>query len=249
MRFLAILLTSLLLITTTLAKPIEWQTLAKGIDYTVINYRQPYLTSRLHALRINPTLYRLNVITAQDIQRKAGFASTYAKASKAWIAINGGFFNLDYEPLGLRINEGKILTPVKLISWWGIFTVQNKKPNIMAVNEYKADNQIDFAIQAGPRLLIDGKVPKLKDTANTRSALCINHTDQIIMVVTEHLPLTTTALANILRTTETEGGLNCENALNLDGGHSSQIYAKIAEKIISVPNLSPVADAIVVKPF
>ncbi len=249
MRFFAILLTSLLFMTTTLAKPVEWQSLAKGIDYAVISYLQPYSSSKLHALRIDPSLYGLNLMTAQAIQRTAGFAATYAKTSKALIAINGGFFNPDYIPLGLRINEGKILFPVKPISWWGIFTLKNKKPNIITNDEYKADSQIDFAIQAGPRLLIEGKVPQLRETARTRSALCIDHADQIIMVVTEHLPLTPSALAHILRATEIEGGLNCKNALNLDGGHSSQLYAKIAEKTISVPNLSPVADAIIVKPL
>lgn len=241
---LAVCLTS----TVAIAKSTQWQNLAKGVDYTVINYEQPYVTSKIHALRIDPKLYTFHIINASHIERKAGLAATFAKISNSLITINGGFFNPDYEPLGLRISGGRVLTPFKSISWWGIFTIKDKQPAIITPSQFEPAKQYEFAIQAGPRLLTDGKIiPKLKDIADSRSALCITYNQQVIIVVTEHLPLTTTALASKIRLPESQGGLACKDALNLDGGHSSQLYANIGDKVINVPNLSPIADVIAVR--
>jgi len=231
------------------AQSTQWQNLAKGIDYAVIAYNQPYITSKIHALKINPSLYSLGIASASQLERRAAHVTTYAKWSNSLIAINGGFFSPDYEPLGLRISSGKLLNPMRQISWWGIFTLKNNQPAIVSNDQYQADNSPEFAIQSGPRLLQKGQVvSNIKELADTRSALCINKTGQIVIIVTEHLPLTPTVLANRIRRTESQGGLSCQDAINLDGGHSSQLYAKIGETIINIPNLSPVADAIIVRP-
>jgi exopolysaccharide biosynthesis protein len=47
---------------------------------------------------------------------------------------------------------------------------------------------------------------------------------------------------------ETQGGLACLSALNLDGGSSSQLYASMDDFVIDIPGFSRVADAIVVRP-
>lgn len=246
MRFFYSLL-GCIFILSSYAKTLEWQTLAPGIDYTAIHFPELYVTSKLHALRIDPKRYQLNLLTAQDIARKAGLVTKFAQTKNALIVVNGGFFNSDYQSLGLRINRGHIVNPIKSISWWDIFVIEDDQPKIISTANYQQSDKVTFAIQAGPRLLIDGKIPKLKDKADLRSALCITPTNQIIIAVTEHLPLTTTQLANILRKSETKNGLNCKDALNLDGGHSSQLYVNVGTKKINVPNLSPVADVIIIK--
>jgi exopolysaccharide biosynthesis protein len=45
-----------------------------------------------------------------------------------------------------------------------------------------------------------------------------------------------------------EGGLGCMNALNLDGGSSTQLYAKTQDFSLSIPSFSAVTDAVVVVP-
>jgi uncharacterized protein YigE (DUF2233 family) len=228
------------------AKAIVWQSLAPGLEYTTINFNQPYPTSKLHALRIDPSLYQFNSVLAKDIQRKAGLVSSFAEANNVLLAVNGGFFDPDYHSLGLRISQGQTLNPIKPISWWGIFLIRDHQPAIIAPDAYSANDRYDFAIQAGPRLLIKGVASKLVDKATSRSAVCITQHHKVVIMVTEHLSLTISQLAQILRKPTEKGGFNCTDALNLDGGHSSQLYGKIAEQIIRVPNLSPVADVVTV---
>lgn len=247
MRFLTCL-AGIFFTSISIAETIQWQPLAPGLEYTTINYQQPYPTSKLHAFRIDPSRYQLQSITAVTLQRKAAFVATFAQTQQALLAINGGYFDPDYNSLGLRINQGKIFSALKSISWWGIFLIKNQQPAIIGAKEYLPHKDISFAIQAGPRLLIDGKPTKLTSRVDSRSAICVTQANQIIIAVTEHLPLTTINLANILRTSEKNGGLACRDALNLDGGHSSQLYAKINDKVINIPNLSPVADVVIVKP-
>ena len=68
---------------------------------------------------------------------------------------------------------------------------------------------------------------------------------RVIILVTENAPMTTTALAELFRSPP----LNCKEALNLDGGSSSQLYADIGSLQLNVHGFSNVSDAIVVKPL
>ena len=76
----------------------------------------------------------------------------------------------------------------------------------------------------------------------------ITQKGDVILVNTEKAALTTTELAKIMRRSNEDGGFDCPNALNLDGGSSSQIYARINDFYLSVPNLSRVTDIITVTP-
>ena len=90
---------------------------------------------------------------------------------------------------------------------------------------------------------MNGQVPTLRPGLANRSALGIDKHGKVIVVVTENLPISTSDLAHILAAPP----LNCVDALNLDGGSSSQLYAKIDRFKLDVPGFSQVSDAIVVK--
>ena len=153
-----------------------------------------------------------------------------AHFSKALVTINGGFFDHNHHPLGLRIGSQQQYNPLKRISWWGVFYIKDKKPYLSGLNNYKSNEHIDFAVQSGPRLLIHGRIPSLKPGRAERSALGISPDGRVIILVTENAPMTTTAL-------------------NLDGGSSSQLYADIGSLQLNVHGFSNVSDAIVVKPL
>ena len=180
---------------------------------------------------------------ANDLSLHNASVDTFAHHSNAMIAINGGFFDQNYQPLGLRIGHQQQHSPLKNISWWGVFYVKDKKPYLSSVQHYTSDNQVDFAIQSGPRLLVNGKIPSLKTGYAERSALGITPDGHVIILVTNNFPMTTTALAQLLKTSP----LNCDNALNLDGGSSTQLNAHMGLFQINVHGFSNVSDAIVVK--
>lgn len=220
----------------------HWRQLAPGIEYQDVkgNLFTPW--SHIHAFRINLNDNEFSLITAKELTLAHASIHEYARFSNALLAINGGFFDTAYQPLGLRISNKHQKNSLKNISWWGIFYIKNNKAYLKNINQYKADNQ-DFAIQSGPRLLINRKIPPLRPGRASRSALGITKDGRVIILVTDNHFLSTTELALIMKAPP----LNCENALNLDGGSSSQLSARLTNFQIDVPGFSNVSDAIIVK--
>ncbi|WP_235659328.1 phosphodiester glycosidase family protein [Legionella maceachernii] len=221
----------------------DWRTLAPGIEYQDLdgNFLTPW--SHIHAFRIDLKENELSLISAKELSREHASVDEYAQHSNALLAINGGFFDNNYKPLGLRIYDKRQHSPAKNISWWGIFYIKNQKAYLTNISQYRPSSQIDFAIQSGPRLLINNRIPPLKPGRAERSALCITHDGRVILLVTDNLPLSTTELAQIMKAQP----LNCENALNLDGGSSSQLHAKVGSFQLEVHGFSNVSDAVIVR--
>ena len=69
-----------------------------------------------------------------------------------------------------------------------------------------------------------------------------------MIVATENLVIQPTDLADRMRKSEGQGGFACQTALNLDGGSSTQLYAKVGGFKLDVDGLKQVANAVVVLP-
>lgn len=143
----------------------------------------------------------------------------------------------------MRINNYRQENPLKRISWWGVFYVKNNKAYISSLNRFRQDDEISFAMQSGPRLLIKGKIPSLKPGEADRSALGITAKGKVIILVSTNATMSTNKLAHLLKAPP----LSCVDAINLDGGSSSQLYAHIGSFQLNVHSFSNVSDAIIVK--
>ncbi|MCD6045040.1 MAG: uncharacterized protein K0R48_203 [Gammaproteobacteria bacterium] len=218
----------------------RWRSLAPGLEYTALDLE----IGKLHAFKIDLKQNRLALLSPAE----PSTIKDMAIHTHALLAINGGFFTPDGKPLGLRINNDKLLSPLKPISWWGIFYLRNNIPELSSMKTFTLSNDIDFAIQAGPRLLVNNDIPRLKEGVGNRTAIGYNQNNNIIIVVSENAQLTTLQLAKILRRSEKHGGLGCLYALNLDGGSSSQSYAKVGNFVVDVPSFRAVADGLAVYP-
>jgi exopolysaccharide biosynthesis protein len=121
--------------------------------------------------------------------------------------------------------------------------------HIVNQRNFKKNKEIEFAIQSGPRLVVNGKIPlSLKPGMDSRTALGITKNNDIILVATENLRLTTTQLASVMLAFQIDGGLGCVDALNLDGGSSTQLYASFKNFYLDIAGYSAVTDAIIVVP-
>jgi uncharacterized protein YigE (DUF2233 family) len=227
----------------------EWHAFSSGVEYTRIPLSSVPSYGQLHAFRIDLNHYQLESLLAKEIQKPAYSVEEAAKTSDALIAINGGFFTPDYQPLGLRISSHKVRNPFKNTRWWGIFLIDDHGPQVISAEKYSPNDRVSFAIQAGPRLLINGQIPALKAGYAERSALCITADKKVIILATENASISTRTLAELIKRAEQEHGLGCVNALNLDGGTSSQLYAQIGEFWLNIPNYRAVSDVIIVKPI
>lgn len=230
------------------ATPTQWRTLEPGLQYTQV-YQTPSLPiGAIHAFKINLKKYRLALAFTRNYERPLILVKDLVITQHALLGINGGFFSPNLIPLGLRIKAGKQVSPIKHTSWWGVFYIKNNRAYIVSQKNFKKSRQISFAVQSGPRLVVNEKITSLKPGWSFRSALGITKKGEVIIAITDHLPITTKTFATILRASQKEGGLACINALNLDGGSSSQLYADINAFHLDIPSFAPVSDAILVFP-
>lgn len=232
-----------LLLLTTNSMADTWQKLAPGIQYQDLSASLFNPWSHIHVFEIDLKNNKLGILLARQFSKSYASIDEFAKQSHALIAINGGFFDRKYRPLGLRINNHHQENPLKRISWWGVFYTKDKKAYVSSYKQFRSTRAIDFALQSGPRLLINGHIPSLKPGTAERSALGITKTGTVIMLITDNTPMTTKTLAELMKSPP----LNCTDALNLDGGNSSQLKANLTPFELSVHGFSHVSDAVIVK--
>lgn len=235
----------ILLLSLSLPAYSQWQSIAKGIEYRDLQGGLLNPWSHIHVFRIDLNQNKMSLITAKSLALKNASVEQYAAKTKALISINGGFFDHQFNPLGLRINQNQVINPLKQISWWGIFYIEDNKAHIANVRQFKQNKEIDFAVQSGPRLIIKGKIPSLKPGLADRSALGITSEGKVIILVSTNAAMTTSDLAHLLKSKP----LACTDAINLDGGSSSQLFAKTQGFKLAVHGFSNVSDAIVVSPL
>jgi len=213
-----------------------WQKIDEGFE--VMSLPLESLTygtsSRLTILRINPERFQVRVIDCRAFGVDRLGIKALAQRAQALAAINGGFFLPDYRPLGILIVDGRQANPLRKADW-GVFLMQNNRPRIIHTKEFQSEGNITQAIQVGPRLVVEGKEKIMKKQVARRSALGITRNQQIILLNTEDTDAYFQDLARIFRLPASEGGLECRDAMALDGGGSAQMYAEYKSLSIDIP--------------
>lgn len=215
----------------------KWHKVSRGVKYRKYEVNTLIRNATFHVFKLNLNQVDLNYCHIDSLTN----VKDAAIENHAILAINGGFFSTAYKPLGLRIQHGRIISKFKPISWWGILYIQNNAPFMTSYKNYKSGLSADFAIQAGPRLLINGYIPHLKDAYAKRTALGFGKSGYIYLVVTEHT--NTSTLASFFR-----DKLKCTNALNLDGGSSTQLFVNVKNLDIELQGYSNLPDPICITP-
>jgi uncharacterized protein YigE (DUF2233 family) len=213
-----------------------WQKIDEGFEVMSLQLdSQTYGTSsKLKILRINPERFQVRVIDSRAFGVDRMEIKALARRAQALAAINGGFFLPDYHPLGILIVDGRQANPLRKADW-GIFLMQDNRPRIIHTTEFQSEGSITQALQVGPRLVVDGKEKIMKKQAARRSALGITRNQQVILLNTEDTDAYFQDLARIFRLPASEGGLECRDALALDGGGSAQMYAEYKSLSIDIP--------------
>lgn len=215
-----------------------WKKVDEGFYYADVG--------NIHAFKIDPKQYRFSVLRAKDYNRTTSTAEAFAKNSSAILVVNGGFFSPERKSLGLLAENGTILNPVHSTPWWAVFAVQSKRGSITPHRYFKVNAKTEMALQVGPRLVINGNIPKMKFSIDRRSGIGIQPGGHIIIAVTKNAELSLTAFAETFRKPESEGGFGCTDAINLDGGNSSQIYSHWNGVQVNVSGNSQVTNAVAV---
>ena len=173
----------------------------------------------IHAFRVDPRILRFRVVSATSGKRDT--VRSITRQEGLILGVNASYFDEKERPLGLLIDKGKKIQKLRNVDW-GVFQVTKAgAPTIVHARDYVVRPDTDAAVQAGPRLVVDGKVLKLKPQIARRTAVCVDRSERVVLVVTEG-GLFLRDIAELMAKDVGSGGLGCKNALNLDGGPSTQ---------------------------
>jgi uncharacterized protein YigE (DUF2233 family) len=155
------------------------------------------------------------------------------KNEKLVFAMNAGMFMENLMPLGLYIENGKLVQKINFrtkahgnfyMQPNGIFSLTKKGAQINETHKFK-NNDVLFATQSGPMLLMNSKLNRSIKKENIsrliRNGVCIDKSKHVIFSISSK-PVSFFDMAKHFK-----DELSCENALYLDGAISQIYWPKI----------------------
>lgn len=223
----------------------QWQRVAPGVEVRQFPVSSPGLLGNGQIIAVRAAPERLRVL-----QGKARPTSQWRKDAKAVAAINGGFFDKEGKTLGLRISDSKKKNALHPADWGVFFLERTSQGRLVAkishTRDYKKSKSgaksITQAVQCGPRLVVNGKTTDLKPQTARRTGIGIQKDGKVVIAVSDSALL----FEEWAKIWVERDGLMCEQALNLDGGGSTQLSLKTHTKSIDISGAWPVPDVVVI---
>lgn len=213
-----------------------WLRLENGLELRTLTHRSGLSTQTITAIRAPARRVHVGsnaLLRAPDWNKQRGGVA----------AINGGYFDDKSQAIGLRIAQGKRTSNFYPRANWGVFAIRDDKAFITHTRDYKGSPRTREAMQCGPRLVVNGRVTDLKPQWARRSGIGINAQGEVILAVCDGA-LSFDDWAAMWADAK---ALNCRDAINLDGGPSTQMSVISAKHPIAVRGGWPVPDAILVR--
>ncbi len=201
-----------------------------------------------HVLRFSPKDFALRVVTSAQTGTQVADAETFRSAASALVATNGGFFDAANVPLGLLVSEGREVSPLRKVDH-GVFALVGGAASVRHASQWQAKAPAEFAVECGPRLLVDGAVPHFRSAEPARrTAIAIDGRGRVLLVVAI-AAVSLDTLAKWIAAPVGQGGLGATQALNLDGGKSTMLAVRTpkAQWAVSSPVAVPVGIAVVAR--
>jgi Phosphodiester glycosidase len=175
---------------------------------------------------------------------------TVMKREKCVCGVNGGYFDPEFKPIGLRVADGSnfsLLRRARLIT--GILLQSDRGIDVVRVGEFPRTKKIIAAVQSGP-FLVEGnkRIRGLNDSQLARRTFAgIVTNDRAFLGVCSDVSLA--ELANILATAPIAADSKIRRAMNLDGGSSSAFwFAREDGSAFSMSGRKPVRDFVGIMP-
>jgi hypothetical protein len=172
------------------------------------------------------------------------------KREKYACGVNGGYFDTEFKPIGLRVADNTTFSPLRrarLIT--GILLQSDRGIDVVRVGEFSRTQKNITAVQSGP-FLVEGnkRIRGLNDSQLARRTFAgIATNDRALLGVCSDVSLG--QLANILATAPIFADSKIRRAMNLDGGSSSAFwFAREDGSAFSLPGRKPVRDFVAVVP-
>lgn len=167
----------------------------------------------------------------------------------AFAGMNGGYFHPDHRPLGLAISGGKEIhgfEKAKLLS--GVLAVRGNRIELVRSGAFKPGKDVQEALQAGPWLVEKGApVTGLNAERKARRSVVITDGKGNWAIMATG-PLTLAETGEVLALPGLPGGWTVRDALNLDGGSSTALWAATQPKPLEVFSFGAVRNYLAIVP-
>ena len=226
---------------------LSFTTVADGVSYSRLRKdEQSQIPADGHIFRMDLEKVGLRVLAAGGPTTRRE-VDVIARSLEDVIATNASFFDDKDRAMGMVIDQGRAISK-RIIPSWGALVIQDGQAAIYPGSKLAtlSATKLDLVVQGTPRWVIDGVVPKLKAQEARRTAICAqNHFVTLVVATT---PVQAQPFAQFLARSRDKGGLGCEQALNLDGGPSTQLAARIGDIRMNAPGGWGVPNALVALP-
>lgn len=183
----------------------------------------------MHVVSFSATRCALRVVD-QPVRASAGTLGAAMARIPAIAGVNGGFFTLGFEPLGLVISQGKRAGAWQKSSLLGgVVLVKKGRLMLLWRDEFKDAAGISDLLQAGPRLVNHGSAITGLENGRNRPRTFIATDDEGRWLLGIAESTTLARLAQILATPGLIPGFEVDRALNFDGGKSTGLWAHTAQ--------------------
>jgi uncharacterized protein YigE (DUF2233 family) len=205
--------------------------------YTICEVDLRQQTIKLYWKRPDGTPYAYLSALPRALQGEAG---------RLLFATNAGMFDPALKPVGLYVEQGRELVHANIRSGYGNF---HMKPNGIfyisvdraAVVETRAFLKqrpaAELATQSGPMLVINGRLHPRFDRRSTslkaRNGVGVRADGKVMFAISQG-EVSFDAFAHLFR-----DRLDCPNALFLDGGSASSLYAPLLNRHGNILSLGP----------
>src|SRR6266540_5470987 len=208
--------------------------------------------ARTERITVDLAIFSTKSCTLRILQNEDGADSLGAVMGheKCLAGVNGGYFNENFAPLGLRIANGQMIAPLqraRLIT--GVLVASSREVQIVRSRGFSRRLGVTAAIQCGPFLVDRGQpIGGLNNSRLARRTFAATTTgDRALVGVCSGVSLA--ELSKVLATTSFAEDLRIERALNLDGGSSTGFwFARENGTVFSIHEQKSVRDFVGIVP-
>jgi exopolysaccharide biosynthesis protein len=207
---------------------------------------------RSERITVDLAIFSTKSCTLRLLQNEDGAESLadVMRHEKCVAAVNGGYFDEKFAPIGLRMANGQMIAPLqraRLIT--GVLVASSRGMQILRSREFSQRRGVAAAIQCGPFLVDRGQpIGGLNNSRVARRTFAATTTgDRALVGVCSGVSLA--ELSKIFAITSFTQDLRIERALNLDGGSSTGFwFARENNSAFSISEQKPVRDFVGVVP-
>jgi uncharacterized protein YigE (DUF2233 family) len=218
---------------------VVWKRIAPGVEMRRLDAYEHGLRVPVVAFRVAPSRIHIGVGESLSVQQ-------WRKNTNALVAVNGGFFDVADHPLGLRVSDGNRRSSMHGTRW-SVFRIKAGQAAILPAAEVAAALKpgVDYqqAVQCGPVLVKSGRVGTFKTQWARRTGIGVQEDGRVVLAVSEGQLLFET-WAQLWASRD---GLRCRDALNLDGGSSTQLSLRAGIHKLEMTSSRTVPDVVLIK--